>query len=136
MQDKFNRFMYGRYGLDELSKILIIGGAVLSIISSLLAGIIGFFPGLFRFVGIFAVIYGVFRIFSRSTTQRSYELAAWLKFKDGQIRKIDAAKSRRAQRKDFRFFKCPGCKKWLRVPRGKGKIHINCRCGYVMYRKT
>ena len=32
--------------------------------------------------------------------------------------------------------KCPGCGCWLRVPRGKGKIHINCRCGYTLYRKT
>ena len=33
-------------------------------------------------------------------------------------------------------FKCPGCGRWLRVPRHKGKIHINCRCGYTLYRRT
>jgi len=136
VQDKFNKFMYGRYGLDELSKILIIGGAVLSIAAALLNGRIGFFAGLFRFLGLLAVIYGCFRVFSRQTSQRSLEFSAWLRFKGEQQHKAEAAKSRRAQSKDFRFFKCPGCKKWLRVPRGKGKIHINCRCGYVMYRKT
>ena len=47
-----------------------------------------------------------------------------------------AAKERHAQHKDFRFFKCPGCGTMLRVPRGKGKIHIKCRCGYTLYRKT
>ena len=47
-----------------------------------------------------------------------------------------AAKERRAQRKDYRFFKCPGCGTMLRVPRGKGKIHIKCKCGYTLYRKT
>ena len=136
MQNKFNQFMYGRYGLDELSKVLIAGGAVISLIAVGLAGRIAVIPSLFRLAGLFAVIYGAFRVFSRSTAQRSFEYSAWLKFKSNQQHKIEAAKNRRAQKKDFCFFKCPGCKKWLRVPRGKGKIHINCRCGYVMYRKT
>ena len=25
---------------------------------------------------------------------------------------------------------------FVRVPKGKGKIHIKCRCGYTLYRKT
>ena len=29
-----------------------------------------------------------------------------------------------------------GCGTMLRVPRGKGKIHIKCKCGYTLYRKT
>ncbi|MEI3102160.1 MAG: hypothetical protein V8T45_10635 [Oscillospiraceae bacterium] len=44
-------------------------------------------------------------------------------------------KERFRQRRDFRFFG-HGCGTILRVPRGKGKIHINCRCGYVLYRRT
>ena len=38
--------------------------------------------------------------------------------------------------KEIFGFKCPGCGRWLRVPRHKGKIHINCRCGYTLYRRT
>jgi transcription elongation factor Elf1 len=42
----------------------------------------------------------------------------------------------RIKDKEHRYFKCPNCGQYLRVPKGKGKIHINCRCGYTMYRKT
>ena len=32
--------------------------------------------------------------------------------------------------KEHRYFKCPNCGQYLRVPRGKGKITVNCRnCG-------
>ena len=48
----------------------------------------------------------------------------------------NAKKERFSQRKDYVFFKCPSCGTMIRVPRGKGKIHITCRCGYQLYRKT
>ena len=50
--------------------------------------------------------------------------------------KYAAWKDRFSQRKSYRFFKCPGCGTYIRVPKGKGKIHIKCRCGYTLYRKT
>ena len=39
--------------------------------------------------------------------------------------------------KEHRYFKCPNCGQQLRVPRGKGKITINCRnCGVSFEEKT
>jgi transcription elongation factor Elf1 len=39
--------------------------------------------------------------------------------------------------KEHRYFKCPGCGQRLRVPRGKGRISINCRsCGAAFERNT
>ena len=29
--------------------------------------------------------------------------------------------------KAHRYFKCPNCSQYLRVPRGKGKITVTCR---------
>ena len=46
-------------------------------------------------------------------------------------------RDRWAQRKDYRFFKCPSCHTRLRVPRGKGKLNIVCRkCGTSFQRRT
>ena len=74
--------------------------------------------------------------FSRRLGQREAENNAYLALLAKARHSRQAAKERRAQRKDFCFFKCPGCGTMLRVPRGKGKIHIKCRCGYTLYRKT
>lgn len=39
--------------------------------------------------------------------------------------------------KDHKIFKCPSCKTYLRVPRGKGKILITCsNCGHKLNKKT
>ena len=64
------------------------------------------------------------------------ENALLLRWAAGKKRAFQAWKERFADRKEYKYFKCPGCGKWLRVPRHKGKIHINCRCGYTLYRRT
>ena len=44
---------------------------------------------------------------------------------------------RRRQRRDYKFFRCPGCHERLRLPRGKGRIQITCpRCGQRFSGKT
>ena len=46
-------------------------------------------------------------------------------------------RDRFAQRKEYRFFRCPSCRTWLRVPRGRGKLNITCRqCGERFTRST
>ena len=39
--------------------------------------------------------------------------------------------------RDHRYFRCPNCGQYLRVPRGKGKITVNCRnCGVSFEEKS
>ena len=46
-------------------------------------------------------------------------------------------RSRFRQRKEYRFYRCPSCGTWLRVPRDKGRLQITCRqCGERFTRKT
>ena len=137
MRDWLNRFFYGRQGMDELSKTLFWSG-IAFLALAIGAGVlhIGFLNGLLRWLAIFQLIAAFFRAFSRNLMQRESENYAFLQLKAKKRAEREAAKDRAAQRKDYRFFKCPGCKTWLRVPRGKGKIHIKCKCGYTLYRKT
>ncbi len=133
MKEKLQNLFRGRQGMDELSRLLFraaIAGFVLSLI----------LPGALRALLVsFSVMFlavSLLRAFSRDLAHREAENLLLLRRRDKKKRERAAAKDRRAHSKEYKYFKCPGCGCWLRVPRGKGKIHINCRCGYTLYRKT
>lgn len=133
MKEKLQNLFRGRQGMDELSKLLFwsaIGGYVLAVV----------LPGALRaLLSSFATMFlavAFLRAFSRDLPRREAENLLLLRYRDRKKREREAAKDRRAHSREYKYFKCPGCGCWLRVPRGKGKIHINCRCGYTLYRKT
>lgn len=137
MRTWFNNLFQGRQGMDELSKSMFWWGVACLVISILLAVLLnGLLSAPFNWLGVILIVLSFVRAFSRRMGQRELENNAYLAFLERRRRQWDMRKERFHQRKDFRFFKCPGCGTILRVPRGKGKIHINCRCGYVLYRRT
>ena len=137
MREKLSRIFSGRQGMDEFSKALFWMGLVCMLLSVLTANVLkGVFSLLFNWLGLILLIFSFVRAFSRRLGQREAENNAYLALRQKQRHNRQAAWERRAQRKDFCFFKCPGCGVMLRVPRGKGKIHIKCKCGYTLYRKT
>lgn len=137
MKGWFNNLFQGRQGMDELSKSMFWWGLVSLVLSGLLMAFLnGVLSSLFSWLGLLLIILCFVRAFSRNLVQRELENSAYLSFLERKRRQFEGRKERFRQRKDFRFFKCPGCGTILRVPRGKGKIHINCRCGYVLYRRT
>lgn len=137
MKGWFNNLFQGRQGMDELSKSMFWWGLVSLVLSGLLIAFLnGVLSSLFSWLGLLLIILCFVRAFSRNLVQRELENSAYLSFLERKRRQFEGRKERFRQRKDFRFFKCPGCGTILRVPRGKGKIHINCRCGYVLYRRT
>lgn len=137
MREKLSRIFSGRQGMDEFSKALFWMGLVCILLSALTVNVLkGVFSLLFNWLGLMLLIFSFVRAFSRRLGQREAENNAYLALRQKQRHNRQAAWERRAQRKDFCFFKCPGCGVMLRVPRGKGKIHIKCKCGYTLYRKT
>lgn len=137
MKDKFPAFFNGRQGMDELSKMLFWSGLLSVILSMLIMELLAGIPGtLLRFLGLMSIISSFVRAFSRRKEMREAENRMYLAAMEGNKHRWEAYKERRRQSGEYRFFKCPGCSKWLRVPRGQGKIHIKCKCGYTLYRKT
>ena len=137
MREKLSRIFSGRQGMDEFSKALFWMGLVCMLLSVLTVNVLkGVFSLLFNWLGLMLLIFSFVRAFSRRLGQREAENNAYLALRQKQRHNRQAAWERRAQRKDFCFFKCPGCGVMLRVPRGTGKIHIKCKCGYTLYRKT
>ena len=124
MRDKFIKFMYGRYGVDELNKT----GAFIAIGLSLLGM---FFKGWASFaistLSFLVVIFVVFRTFSKNINKRVMENHKFLAKTNKMRNYFRFCKTRFNDRKLYRYIKCPKCKNYSRVPKGKGKIKITCR---------
>lgn len=137
MKDKLHNLFIGRQGMDELSKFLFWSGLAEIFLAALLGSVLnGVFSGIFLWLGLFSLIMSFVRAFSKKLGQREAENNGFLALRAKKSRDMAARRERFRQRKDFCFFKCPGCGAMIRVPRGKGRIHITCRCGYQLYRKT
>lgn len=131
MRDYLRKLMYGRYGVDQFSLVLMttsIGFTVLGLL---------FRSQLMNFLSTVFIIYALFRTFSKNFPKRQKENTSWLylagisnKFFNRSVRRL----------KDFphyKYYKCMNCKQTIRVPRGKGKVEIRCpKCGYSFRSKT
>ena len=129
------RVMAGRYGADQLNRALNIATLALLVLSLVLgrAGI----GKLFWLLAVASLVWSTFRTFSRNIPKRQRENAAYLGLTRKTRETFRGAKDRFQQRKEYRFFRCPSCRTWLRVPRGKGKLNITCRqCGERFTRST
>lgn len=130
MREKMQRFMWGRYGSDRFSQVLILSAMVFLVISF-------FGGGVFYILATVLLFYAYFRMFSRNVAKRAMENQWYLK-QEMKIRGFFAKKRKEwGQRKVCRIYRCPKCRQKLRVPRGKGRIAIQCRkCGNEFIRKS
>ena len=128
MRDKLNKFMQGRYGVDQLSRFTL--GVALFIV------VIGSFcrrnmaGGVLDLLGFVLIIYTYVRILSRNIQKRYAENQKYLALENRLRRFFGQKRYLMQQRKEYHIYKCPGCKQKIRIPRGKGKISIRCpKCG-------
>ncbi len=135
MREKLQKFMIGRYGADELGKALnvtVLICFVISLFSVLLPPL-----SVFYWIGIMLFIVQIYRMFSRNTAKRYQENQ---KFRDLRYRasiRRNGFRTRWAQRSIYRFYKCPGCRQRVRVPKGHGKICITCpKCKTEFVKKS
>lgn len=135
MREKMQRFMMGRYGADELAKTLNAIVLVCLVISMFGAKV----PvlAIFYWIGIALMIYNCFRMFSRNVPKRYEENQKFLTMRYRAVAKSNTMKKRWQQRKTYRFFRCPGCRQTVRVPKGRGKICITCpKCRKEFVKKS
>ena len=124
------RMMYGRYGGDQLSWFLLIVYVVLLLLSGL--------PhlGILSWVALLVLAWSFFRMFSRRYDRRRAENARFLALAGPAIRWLKMRRTILTER-EHRYFRCPNCGQYLRVPRGKGRITVNCRsCGVSFEEKS
>lgn len=120
--DKINRFMFGRYGADQLFYALIILYVILTLLSR--------FFGVFMLLAYAAFFYAIYRYFSKNIYKRREEnrkfLSIWQKIKNY----FSYLKDRWKDRKVCRYRKCKYCGAIVRLPIKKGKHSVRCpKCG-------
>ena len=123
MRNAIQRFMYGRYGNDQLGFFLIAVYFVCSLLSAVTQ------IRAISLIGDVGVFYALFRMLSRNTYKRREENSKFLRKVNPFLKWFRLQQTMRKD-KEHRYFKCPSCSQHLRVPRGKGKITVTCRsCG-------
>lgn len=131
MRDFFGRlrwklqvFMRGRNGVDELNRVLTYAVLIVYVISMIAQSTILYY---ISFVGL---VYITFRMLSKNLYERREENRKFVTWMETTRIKIE-------QRKDYKIFKCKGCGRNIRIPRGKGKIEVTCpMCGSKTIHRT
>ena len=112
--------MIGRNGVDKLTMTMLWVGIGLLFVAMFVSS-----PVL-NLVSMVIYVLAIMRIFSKNTAKRSAENRAFV----NQTYKIKKAvahrRNRFKNRKQYRYFKCPNCKSWLRVPRKTGQVKVTC----------
>lgn len=125
MKEKFIRFMQGCYGVDQFAKFTM-GAALVMIILAMFVGKSNFLGTLLDTVGLLAIVYTYYRIFSRDIQKRYAENQKYLSMTAKLRTRVNKEKNLMEQRKTYHIYTCPGCKQKIRIPKGKGKIEIDC----------
>lgn len=126
------RFMYGRYGGDELNTVLCFVALLFVLLSYIPYVGIGF--SLLSFT---TLLWSFFRMFSKNIPKRRRELERYYRIKTAPARARQLRKNKKRDKKTHCYFKCPKCRSVLRVPRGKGEIIVTCpRCSHRTEKKT
>ena len=124
IKNKLYRFMYGRYGTDTLSKVMLwvyMGWILCLTLVSLFVDSIWF--SLFYYASTIAMAcWMFFRMFSRNIAARRREndrFCGFFKLRRNKFR----------DRKTHVYRKCHACGAVLRLPKSKGKHYVVCpRC--------
>ena len=131
MRERMQGFMAGRYGTDQLSKLILwISLACLAV--SMFTRL-----NVFYILGLVLLIYTYYRMFSRNVAKRYAENQKYLNWRYSFAVRRNKRKVHWEQRKIYRFYKCLQCRQKVRVPKGKGKVAITCpKCRMEFVRKS
>lgn len=132
----FRRFLYGRYGNDQLNYAILVFSLIVGLLSMFIGGYAGLALTLMQLV---SLAFWAFRAFSKNHYKRRKENDAFMRFwgkLKNSFRGVSSFFARLKDRK-HKYFKCPLCKSRLRVPRGRGSITVTCpRCKHRFDEKS
>lgn len=124
MREKLNKVFQGRYGMDELGKTLMVFNIMLYVIGAVLQSELIFS------LSIAVLVLALNRMMSRQHWDRREENRRYTGY-------TKLWKLRYENRKHSRIFMCKRCGKYIRVPKGKGKIQVTCTaCGNRTVHRT
>lgn len=131
MRERMQRFMYGRYGNDELNRFVLFTSLVLLVVSAFWKVPIVYI------VALALLVLSYVRLFSRNVSKRYKENQQYLQTRNKVTGWFRLRMLHLKQRKEYHFFKCPTCGQKVRVPKGKGMIEITCpKCRAVFTKRS
>jgi len=131
VKEKLARFMYGRYGVDQLSRFLSALAVACIILHLIVRSDLLYWFSMFLLVVVYA------RMLSKNTGRRYQENMKYLELRRKAIGKADGWREAFACRKTHRVFICPGCGQKVRVPKGRGTVKVHCpRCNTSFIKKS
>lgn len=130
---KFQRFMVGRNGIDQLGTHILWFCIGLNLISMFFRGL----PSTVIFVVVDALlIFQLYRTFSKNLVKRGIENRKYCEFLTKFKRTWKVLRLNLTD-KTYHYFLCPDCAQMVRVPKGRGKVEIHCpNCGSTFERKA
>ena len=131
-REKLARMMYGRYGVDALSKGLLYLSIAILIVSMVIPN-----RGVLNLVSMILLGFCYFRMFSKNFSKRQQENMKYIAFCNRIKYQFSKLKFRAKESKTHHIYSCPNCKQKIRIPRGKGKISIKCpKCSTEFIKKS
>lgn len=128
------RFMYGRNGIDQLGRAMLVAIAVLCVLRMFLLRV----PVVLQVVSLTEMFLWVFllsRMFSKKLDKRRAENAKFMAWWGPKQSDLRGAKARRADTA-HKYVRC-SCGTYCRVPRGVGRVELTCpKCGAKRVVKT
>lgn len=123
----FKNTFKNSYGLDNLSKYLLLVGVLFLLNRNIITLV----------VGIILIGYAAWRVISKNKYKRNQELQSFNRVLIIISQRFYRIKYKFNEFRKYKVFKCPECSQKLRVPRKKGKVTINCKkCGKQFKAKT
>ena len=131
INERLRQFFAGRYGQDDLNKFLWIIALAAMIVSTFIGRAV-LYP-----LSLLFLLLCIFRILSKNVMKRRRENYVYLNLLSKPARWIKSWKRIISERKTHCFYKCPKCRVWVRVPKGRGPITITCpKCHTSFDKKT
>lgn len=123
LKNRLARFMYGRYGNDNLNRALLAVYVILAVTGMFLRGAA---KTLVLFAGLVTAIIIFSRMLSKNIYKRSAENKRFLAIKAKVQNFFALRKSMWRDRKTHSYKKCPYCKAVLRLPKKRGEHRVDC----------
>lgn len=134
LREKLAKLMYGRYGVDQLGRAMLIFALVLCVLSLFVPRRLS---GIIYYISLILIILMYIRMFSKNIQKRYQENNKYLSLKASFLRKFQREKEIFRQRRFYHFYRCPRCRQRIRIPRGKGRIEIRCpKCSQTFIKKS
>ena len=123
--------MAGRYGADELSRVMMFAAVAVMLINLFVR------LEILNIVVVALIVIIYLRMFSKNIQKRYEENCKYYALKQRVLGFFGKQKNTAQDLKTNHIWKCPNCGQKIRIPRGRGKVIVTCpKCRHEFTKKS